>query len=157
MLRRFLAVLFLALAGVAVIPSGPAWACSCAEPDHTGALVVVGVAERVEKPLIGQDVRVRIRVESVANGSAGKELELTTAADGAACGYGFEEGHRYRIYPNDGATTLCDGNEDLGLVESPAGGPPGALWWAAPGAGAVLVAALLLLRWRRRRDPGAAQ
>jgi len=143
MLRRFLAVLFLVVAGLVVAPSGPAWACSCGVPQRTGDLVVVGVAERVSKPWTGDDLRVRIRVESVEQGSAGTRVDLITAVDSAACGYGFSEGHRYRVYANEGSTSLCDGNEDLGLIEQPAAGPPWALWWAL-GSGAVLVAALIL-------------
>lgn len=150
MLRRFLAVLLLAVAGLAVLPSGPAWACSCGVPQRAGDLVVVGVAERVNKPWLGQDVRVRIRVEAVERGTAGERVELTTAENGGTCGYGFQEGHRYRVHANEGSTTLCDGNEDLGLVEKPAAGPPRALWWAVGGTAALLVAALILIRRRRR-------
>jgi hypothetical protein len=81
---------------------------------------------------------------------AGAQVELSTAAQGTACGYEFREGHRYRVYGHRGTTSSCAGNEDLGLVDPPAGGPPGALWWAL-GSGAVVVAALILLSRRGKR------
>jgi hypothetical protein len=147
MLRRLLAVLFLAAAGLVVLPTGPAWACSCGAPQYTGDLVVVGVAESVRKPWTSEDLQVRIRVESIERGSAGAQVEVHTAAQGTACGYEFVEGHRYRVYATGGNTSSCDGNADLGLVDHPAGGPPTAVWWSL-GSGAVLVAALILLRRR---------
>ncbi|MFI7545519.1 hypothetical protein [Actinoplanes sp. NPDC049599] len=149
MLRRLLVIVVLALAGLVVAPTGPAWACSCGGPEYTGDLVVVGVAESVHKPWSDDEVRVRLRVESVQRGDAGAEVELRTAADGPACGYTFHEGHRYLVYSTEGTTTTCDGNENLGLVDHPGEGPPGALWWSL-GAGAVVVATLLLLRRRGR-------
>jgi hypothetical protein len=149
MLRRVLAVLFLVAAGLVVAPPGPAWACSCGAPQYTGDLVVVGVAESVQKPWTSEEVRVRIRVESVERGSAGSQVEVRTPDQGPACGYEFVAGHRYRVYVNDGNTSSCDGNADLGLVDRPAEGPPAALWWSL-GSGAVLVGALVLLRWRRK-------
>lgn len=151
MLRRFLAVLFLVVAGLVVMPSGPAWACSCGIPQRDGDLVVVGVAERVDKPWLGEDLRVRLRVESVERGSAGERVEITTAEQSPSCGYGFQEGHRYRVYANEGSTTSCEGNEDLGFAEHPAAGPPWAVLGWALGAGVLLVAALILFRLRRTR------
>ena len=147
MVRRVLAVLVLVLAGLIVAPPGPAWACSCGSPEYTGDLVVVGVAESVRRPWTRDELRVRIRVESVERGRAGAEVEVRTAGQGPACGYEFVAGHRYRIYANEGVTTSCDGNADLGLVDHPAEGPSAALWWSL-GSGAVLVAALILLRQR---------
>jgi len=146
--RRPLALLFL-LAALVVVPAGPAWACSCGAPQRTGDLVVVGVAESVDKTRSGEELQVRLRVEVTERGSAGAQVELSTAAQGTACGYEFREGHRYRVYAHESSTSSCDGNEDLGLVDQPAWEPPGALWWAL-GSGAVVVAGLIWLPRRGR-------
>ncbi|WP_041840463.1 hypothetical protein [Actinoplanes friuliensis] len=149
MVRRLLAVLVFILFGLVLTPSAPAWACSCGEPRGAGDLVVVGVAESVRKPFTSDDLEVRLRVESVERGTAGDEVQLRTHSQGTACGYEFEEGYRYRVYANGGATTSCAGNERLAFAGREPEGPPQVLWWAL-GSGATIVAALILLRRRRR-------
>ncbi len=143
--RRLLVLLVLAVAGLVVAPSAPAWACVCGVPRYDGDLVVVGVAEEVRKPGTGAELRVRIRVESVERGRAGESVELVTALHGTSCGYLFREGRRYRIFMNEGSTSSCAGNEELSFMDHPGDGPPWALMWSLA-SGAVLVAALLLFR-----------
>ena len=149
MLRRLLAVLFLLATVLVVAPAGPAWACSCGALRRTGDLVVVGVVESVRRTS-GDELQVRLRVDVIERGSAGAQVELSTAAQDTACGYEFREGHRYRVYGNQGTTSSCAGNEDLGLADPPSGGTTGALWWSL-GSGAVVVAALILLSRRGKR------
>ena len=160
-LRRLLVVLVLAAATVLVAFTRPAWACSCAQinPLESAELAFTGVAVSVDRPWRSGDVEVRFAIETVQKGAAAEHVDLVTHSDSATCGYDFTEGHRYRVYVTDGRTTLCDGNEDLGLAETttPTGtptptGPPIALWTAVTAGLVLTAAAILLLRRRRTRS-----
>jgi hypothetical protein len=167
-LRRILVVLILAATSLVFASARPAWACSCAAiDDHLdrAATAFVGVASEVDEAWSGREVKIRFDVEDMLKGDPAAEIELITDAEGAACGYEFTEGHRYRVYADRGVTGLCDGNEDLGVAALPgttAGpGPDTAapeaelstgLWTTAAGGAAVVVAGLAFLLLRRRRE-----
>lgn len=98
------------------VAAGPAWACSCAtdfDPLERSELAFVGVVEDVDGSWTSREVNVEFAVDSVVKGDAGESVTLVTSEDSASCGYEFVEGSRYRVYANDGETSLCDGNELL--------------------------------------------
>jgi hypothetical protein len=177
--RRVLVVAALAGIGVFLGPVTPACACSCAEmtPEQSFAeseMAFVGVVTKIDRPLVmmnsGQPIEVTLAVSEVykGRGAVSERFVVTTASDGAACGYDFVEGGRYVVlastYNGTANTGLCSGNRNLAVESNPyssgapplAGGP--AAGWtttATVAAAAGVVAALavglaLLLRWRRR-------
>ncbi|MEU4422927.1 hypothetical protein AB0F81_20060 [Actinoplanes sp. NPDC024001] len=114
-LRRLLVLLLLVLAPIPIAAAEPAWACSCAGPADTdrarAEVAFVGVVQSVRPAAAGRQVA--FAVESVARGAVGSIVTLTTSDDETSCGYSFEPGGRYRIYAQDGSTSLCSGNELL--------------------------------------------
>lgn len=125
-----LPVLLLAL-GVLVGPSArPVHACSCAPASDLGSyrsadVVFTGDAVEHRDPRTGERLVStadplfwRFEVESVDKGRVPEVVEVATARDGGACGYGFREGGRYQVFARSGEdrlqTGLCDGTRDLG-------------------------------------------
>jgi hypothetical protein len=158
LLRRALVVLILAGSALAFPAARPAWACSCANVDflQVAEVAFTGVATDVDPDppwRTGSTVTVTFEVESIEKGEPGRQVALTTSSEGASCGYEFTEGHRYRVFARDGATNLCDGNEDLGFVVAPRSAVPTALWTTA-GAVVVAAAAVAGYLWVRRRRTG---
>jgi hypothetical protein len=178
-LRGGFTVLVLATMGVFVGPVRPACACSCAmvtseESLDQAEMAFVGVVTRIDRPVFGgytgQPLKVTLAVSEVYKGRdvVTERFEVTTASDGAACGYDFVEGRRYLVFAStwEGTvnTGLCSGNRDLALESNPyasgsfprPGGPSG--WWtttatvaASAGIVAVLSLGIALWFWRRRR------
>ncbi|WP_328472217.1 hypothetical protein OHA21_09285 [Actinoplanes sp. NBC_00393] len=167
------ALLFvLTLLGLAVVvsPAAPAWACSCAwneaEQRKNAEVIVVGRVSEVT------DSWVRLDVESVEKGNVDRAapLRLEVGRSEASCGYGFQEGQRYRVNSRDGHTGLCTGVAKLPLVvATPSAVPPSAIaiepvaapaaendadspLWPTLGAGFALAAvAAAAFAFRRRR------
>jgi hypothetical protein len=136
-LRRFLVLVLLVLAPLPVA-ARPAWACSCgglADPLDSAEAAFVGVAEDVDEPLFGNEVKVRFAVESVLKGDPGNPVMLVTMQDSASCGYEFAEGGRYRVYEIDGGTNLCAGNQLLSTGHDTGGKDRTMIFWG----GTVLV------------------
>jgi hypothetical protein len=159
LLRRTLVILILVGSALAFTAVRPAWACSCAsnaDPLESAEVAFTGIATDVDRPpaiggVVGPvTVTVAFDVESVEKGETGREVELTTSSEGASCGYEFTERHRYRVYARDGRTSLCDGNEDLGLVAAPQSAVPTVRWTTA-GAALIVAAAAIGYLWLRRR------
>ena len=114
---RTLILASLLAAGIQLIPQR-ADACSCAAPPppKEAAAAAAAVFEgRVESVSAGDPANPRKVVLHVVRSFKGdltkERIELTTAAHGAACGYGFEAGKSYLVYANEhqGAlqTNLC--------------------------------------------------
>jgi hypothetical protein len=125
----------------ALLCATPAFACSCLQPGSPKAelenadAVFLGTVSAVE-PLAGGPfprLEVTLRLLAVWKGvPEGEEVTLGTAADGAACGYGFEMGKTYVVYAYGGdegeelTTSLCTRNaskdeatEDLAALGEP--------------------------------------
>ncbi|WP_203909745.1 hypothetical protein [Rhizocola hellebori] len=135
-----------------------ACACSCAlssEPEFTNNadLIFVGVVTAIDKPFGiggGGELKVDFVVEDVSKGDSAGHLTLLTASDGAACGYDFKVGHRFKVYANDGHTGLCSGNQLLGSAPEVPVDKPFPVGLVAVGGG-VLVAGLIAFALHRRR------
>lgn len=165
LLRRLLVVLVLVATSLTVVSAGPAFACSCAVlDDHLDRAdaAFVGVVTEVDEPAgrifsSADAVTVRFAVERVQKGAVGDDVELTTVAEQASCGYDFTEGHRYQVFATDGQTGLCAGNEELGIAATPrAAAPqpdpfPTALWITVGGL-LLLVGTLGVVLVRRRNQ-----
>ena len=136
-------------------------------------MVFVGVVRDVDEPFrifggsSADPVTVEFEVSEVHKGDVPARMTLTTAMDGASCGYAFTEGSRYLVFAADYglglSTGLCSGNLDLAVESNPFGtgttprpAPP-----SEPGSGPIVVAAgavvvvavgaLLVRRARSRR------
>jgi hypothetical protein len=174
-MRRLVVVLALVGVGIFVGPVSPACACSCAEMTPAASfadadLVFVGVVTKVDKPLVlsnsGAPVSVTLSVSQVYKGAVTERVKVTTASDGAACGYDFVAGRSYVVLAanHEGAVTtgLCSGNRDLAAENNPYGGGtaplpggpsdrwPGAVPLVAVTAAAALIVVVVLWLWRRR-------
>jgi len=141
-------------------------------------MVFVGIVRDVDEPFrifggsSADPVTVEFEVSEVHKGDVASRMTLTTAMDGASCGYAFKEGGRYLVFAADygsGLTTsLCSGNLDLAVAANPfsTGTAPRPAPPSEPGpgpivagAGAVVViavAALLVRRARSRRRGSTA-
>lgn len=155
----------MAMAALLVGPAAsPAYACSCVERTDAEAaaaadLVVEAVVTQVRHPLLwfsDDPVRVQLLVEQVEKGDAGEQLTLRTRADEDSCGFGFQEGHRYRVHASEGWTNLCSGNQHLGAAELSTGGgrPTAAVATSVAVLSAAGVAGAFLLVRRRRSGSG---
>lgn len=123
-------ILFLlaVVAGLLTVTGGTAAACSCAQltpRERVDQAVAVFTGTATEVRLIerftgGGKVTATLRTDLVYKGEPEAAFEVSTRAQGPACGYRFVEGTRYLIFAGrqDGelTTTLCSGN-----VELPAG------------------------------------
>jgi hypothetical protein len=133
-----------------------ACACSCAlsskeEFTANADLIFVGVVTAIDKPFaMGGEVKVDFLVEDVDKGDSAGDITLTTASDGAACGYDFSVGHRFRVYAREGSTGLCSGNELLGSAPEVPVDKAFAVIPVTIGGG-VLVAGLIAFVLHRRR------
>ena len=111
-LRRVVSVLGLVTAGLFLAPVAPACACSCAP-------------FRIFGGSSADPVTVEFEVSEVHKGDVPARMTLTTAMDGASCGYAFREGGRYLVFAADYgsglSTGLCSGNLDLAVERDPFG------------------------------------
>lgn len=154
-LRRVAVLLLLVLAPLPVAAS-PAWACSCAtdfDPLERSELAFEGVVEDIDASWTSQEVEVEFTVDSVIKGDAGGSVTLVTSENSASCGYEFVAGSQYRVYANDGETSLCDGNE---LLAAGNGAGPTRTVWVGSIVAFVLVVmggAVIWLARRSRRKP----
>ena len=142
MRRRVLAILIAA----AALVGGPstAFACTCAlQSPHVYAsnatVVFTGVATSVSGFPLGlvcsstSPVAVTFDVETVYKGDVPRSVTVHTVVSGASCGYTFEAGKRYTVFPRmaEGKLDagLCGGNIEGTIVASEyglqAGRPPG--------------------------------
>lgn len=129
-----LPVLLATLGGLVWPSARPAHACSCAPASDLGSyrradVVFTGAAVEHRDPRGGDRLVStadplfwRFEVESVDKGRVPEVVEVATARDGGACGYGFREGRRYQVFARSGEgrlqTGLCDGTRDLGAGET---------------------------------------
>jgi len=106
-----------------------ALSCSCVpftKPDYgrQATLVFTGTVTRVDlrRGLIVSSsmdpVDVVFEVETVYKGAATKTTTVSTVASGASCGYEFQTGRRYTVFP-----WLRDGKLDAGLCQGNVEGP----------------------------------
>jgi hypothetical protein len=151
-LRRVLVLLLLVLAPIPVA-ARPAWACSCGgfnfDPLERAEMAFVGVADRVDPDLFGNQVKVEFAVESVLKGGVGKTVTLVTMKDSASCGYEFAEGGKYRVYARGGETWACDGNDLLSTGHA-SGGRTRTIFWT--GTVFVLIVVAGGVTWLIRRS-----
>jgi hypothetical protein len=77
-------------------------ACSCAPPPPPKkaleAATAVCLAEVVKIEEAGQERTVTLKVEKWWKGGDKAELVVSTAKNGAVCGYGFQKGGKYLVY-----------------------------------------------------------
>jgi hypothetical protein len=139
------ALLVLIAVGVAIGGPQPAVACSCPSPTTGDAYaarataVFTGVVTRVSAPPFGfvcssssDPVSVEFDVETVFKGDVAKTIVVHTVASGASCGYTFERGKRYTVFPRtlhgELNAGMCQGNVEGTIIASeyglPAGQPP---------------------------------
>jgi hypothetical protein len=98
--------------------TGEALACSCLESRPpceaygNAAVIFVGQVKAIEiiprnvkskegeelRQLGGEGRRANFAVTEVFHGVSGTEVDVYTAGNGAACGYGFELGEKYIVY-----------------------------------------------------------
>ena len=92
-------------------------------------MVFTGVVTRVSANPFGficrssaDPVSVEFDVETVYKGDVGRTIVVHTVASGASCGYTFEQGKRYTVFPwaLDGKLDagLCRGNVEGTIVAS---------------------------------------
>ncbi len=118
-MRRVKRLALVLLVVVGCLASGPgrAWACTCALPGPPaeelakstavfagkviGLRMPIGVFARSTDP-----VRVTFQVHAVWKGPAQDTLVVTTARDGASCGYPFSRGSEYLVYARGTESSL---------------------------------------------------
>ena len=144
-MRRRALIILIAI-GMAVGGPQPALACSCPAfrtTDAEGAyaaVVFTGVVTRVSGNPFGficsssaDAVSVEFDVETVYKGAVGRTIVVNTAASSASCGYTFEKGKRYTVFPRAQAggglnAGLCqgtvEGTIDPGVYRLEEGRPP---------------------------------
>jgi hypothetical protein len=131
------------LIAVAVTIGGPQPALACSCPMPTGldsfasraSMVFTGVVTAVSGPPFGltcssaSPVGVTFNVETVYKGDVPRTISVHTVASGASCGFTFEVGKRYTVFPwaLDGKLDagLCRGNVEGSIVAIEYGLPEG--------------------------------
>ena len=123
-------MIFVAAAALVGGPS-TAFACSCMpQTPHAYAsnatAVFTGVVTSVNGFPLGltcssmSPVAVTFDVETVYKGDVPRAVTVHTVSSGASCGYTFETGKRYTVFPRmaDGKldTGLCNGNVEGNIV-----------------------------------------
>ena len=121
-MRRALLVVPLLFAALLVLPTAPAWACSCAEVTTAQAVdradvVVRATLEGVDEPrgftepTTGAPARsYRFTVARVYEGSAPVTARVGSAKDGASCGMeGLVPGREYVVFAQTRGDTLVAG------------------------------------------------
>ncbi|MFI7451918.1 hypothetical protein ACIBQX_30785 [Nonomuraea sp. NPDC049714] len=125
MAARIFAALVLVVAFLTVGGVGTALACSCADiaakqrmRDSDAVFTATATAVQVDEEMLGGgQVIATLHADHVYKGDPGREIEVVTKAQGAACGYDFVAGRRYLIFakarPEGLTTSLCSGNRDV--------------------------------------------
>ncbi len=157
-LWRLAAVLMLTAFSFLLAPQS-ACACSCAlgseeEFFDNADFIFIGVVTEVDKSFSlggGGDVKVDFVVEEVAKGESAGEVTLTTASDGAACGYDFLVGQRFKVFAHNGSTGLCSGNRALGVAPEVPVHKPFPIGPVAVGGGALVAGVIAFVLHRRRK------
>jgi hypothetical protein len=125
-MKRALLVVPLMFAALLVLPSSPAWACSCASPTTAqsvgradvilrGTLADVDESAGLNDPSSGaRAVSYRFAVSEVFRGAASATTWVGSAADGASCGLeGLQAGREYVVFAQERGERLwaglCDG------------------------------------------------
>lgn len=104
-----------------------AWSCSCIAPPppkkalEKSAAVFAGKVTAVKRQ--GRLLRVTFAISKTWKGTKGKTVDVTTATNSAACGYGFKKGTSYLVYcyapgknakqPAPLATNICTRTKTL--------------------------------------------
>ncbi|SDP15659.1 hypothetical protein SAMN04489867_1574 [Pedococcus dokdonensis] len=124
--KRALLLVPVVFAALVVLPSSPAWACSCAsattaEYADRSDVVLRGALEKVDRPAGLQDPSTgsparsyRFAVTGVYRGSAAPTTWVSSSGDGGSCGLeGMEPGREYVVFAQergDGLwASLCGG------------------------------------------------
>jgi MYXO-CTERM domain-containing protein len=114
--------LLVAFACLAVLGfEAKAHACSCLAQDAAAAFE--GAASVFEGRVVAIDpagemqLEVRLRVVRTWKGADAEEFTVNTAANSAACGYGFEVDHSYLVYTN-AASDAEEGHEQVSLCSN---------------------------------------
>ena len=134
-MKRALLVVPIVFAALLVLPTAPAWACSCVEATSAqfvdrsdvvlrGTLEAVDRPAGLEEPSSGAPARsYRFTVAQVYRGTAAPTTWVGSAADGASCGLeGLEPGREYVVFAQERGeglwASLCGGTAvaDAGLV-----------------------------------------
>ena len=121
-MKRALLVVPLMFAALLVLPSAPAWACSCASATPVqwvdrSDVVLRGTLEDVDKPsgpavLQPSDpsVTYRFAVSEVFRGEAMETTYVSSSASGASCGLeGLQPGREYVVFAQTRGDTLWAG------------------------------------------------
>lgn len=133
--KRALLLVPVVVAALLVLPTAPAWACSCVSAttaEYTkrsdvvlrGALEAVDEPSGLQEPSTGQPARsYRFSVTGVYRGTAAPTTWVGSSADGASCGLeGLEPGREYVVFAQERANglwaSLCGGTgpADAALV-----------------------------------------
>ncbi|MCE9557089.1 MAG: hypothetical protein K8T91_27395 [Planctomycetes bacterium] len=94
-----------------------AWPCTCCSQELVRS-TLDGAEAVFSGTVLGMELNeprysrtVTLQVERIWKGMLGKEVRVTTASDGAACGYHFEVGQKYMVYAyrSHGTTLLRTG------------------------------------------------
>jgi hypothetical protein len=121
----------------------PSYACSCAfraqscEEYNRSAVVFVGTVIGARTVETEDPLRFRFSVDEVYKGETVRELEIATGMGGGDCGWPFERGKRYVVYPYEHAGTLAtnictrtarleSADQDLAFLRGLASADPGA-------------------------------
>lgn len=134
------ALIILLAVGTLIGGPRPALACSCVpftleERAERASAVFTGVVTRVSAFPFGANcssaapVSVTFDVETVYKGEVGRTIVVQTVASGASCGFTFEHGKRYTVFPwsYEGKLDagLCRGNVEGTIAASEYGLPEG--------------------------------
>ena len=136
------AVILLIAVLMAIGGPQPAFACSCPMPTSNevfaprAAMVFTGVVTRVSANPLGvicgssaDPVSVEFDVETVYKGDVARTIAVHTVASGASCGFTFEQGKRYTVFPwainGKLDAGLCRGNVEGTIVAREYGLPEG--------------------------------
>lgn len=143
-MRSFLIVALLVVASVALDPV-PAEACTCMPSGppceaawQTDAIFRARVVSVTRGPAQGNTPGariVRMQIVEAFTGVQGERLDVTTASDGAMCGYDFEAGRDYVVYARSSVsgftTSICsrtrpveEAGDDLSYLRALASGRP---------------------------------
>ncbi|WP_345573625.1 hypothetical protein [Nonomuraea rosea] len=109
-----------------VVSAGTAEACQCLRSSpqrHMKRADAVFTATVMRVRPLERKVTATLRVDHVYKGGAGAMIDVSTRAEGPACGYEFVEGMRYLVFGAQEAeglaTSSCSGNTSIPAGELP--------------------------------------
>ena len=112
----------LPVAALFLVSTFSSLACSCAPPPapkvalKNASAVFSGEVRKITTSKKDYIHTVEFKVLKSWKGVKGKTVKVTTALDGAACGYGFTKGEKYLVYANGGQpfrTSICTRTKSL--------------------------------------------